>query len=260
MVSVRTEPCEKWVRGFLGGTPVVDATSPLLFWEDRFPVPGYAFDPDDVRIDLLRPSSEKPPREPFCYLPKGPVREWYDVVVGDRVVAHAAWVRDDPALEGRIVFSWQPGVLDRWLEEEEEVIEHPRDPHKRVEALVSSRRVRVAMAGIELADSRSPVLLFETDLPTRYYLPLSDVRFDALVPSDNHSRCPYKGVADGYWTLPDVAGGTDIAWSYSSPFPAVGSIAGRVAFYNELVDITLDGVPLARPVSVFSEPENRPAS
>lgn len=82
----------------------------------------------------------------------------------------------------------------------------------------------------------------------------------ALAPSTNSSRCPYKGVADRYW---DVAGHPDaknIAWSYAAPYPAVGKIAGRIAFYNELVDITADGVRLERPVSVFSSAGNRPDS
>ncbi|MBA2560588.1 MAG: DUF427 domain-containing protein [Propionibacteriales bacterium] len=169
-------------------------------------------------------------------------------------------MRDAPELSDLLIFSWQPGVLDRWLEEEEEVAGHPRDPHKRVEALASSRHVTVALNGVVLADSHEPVLLFETDLPTRYYLPRGDVNVDALSSSSNVSRCPYKGVADEYW---DVAGhpeAANAAWLYSQPFPAVEKIKGRVAFYNELVDITVDGVAQERPVSVFSSKENRPAS
>lgn len=251
---------DKWVRAFVGDTAVVDSRAPLLFYEDVFPIPTYAFGRDDVRLDLLRPAADPPPVEPFFFLPKGPAKEWYDIEVDDRVVHHAAWVRDDPALDDRIVFSWQPGALDRWMEEEEEVFGHPRDPHKRVEAIASSRHVTVALDGVELADSRRPVLLFETDLPTRYYFPREDVRFEALEPSANHSMCPYKGRAEEYWSMPGRPDTANLAWSYADPFPAVAKVAGRVAFYSELVDITLDGVPQPRPVSVFSEPENRPTS
>jgi uncharacterized protein (DUF427 family) len=181
--------------------------------------------------------------------------------VDGRLVPYAAWVRDDPALQELIIFSWQPGVLDRWLEEEEQVAGHPRDPHKRVEALPSTRHVTVALDGVELADSHQPVLLFETDLPTRYYLPADDVRLGALTSSSNRSHCPYKGAADGYWDV-DINGTRtkNIAWSYSSPFPAVDKIAGRIAFYNELVDITVDGVAQARPDSLFGKAANRPGS
>jgi uncharacterized protein (DUF427 family) len=257
---MRTELSTKWVRAFVGGTAVVDSRGPLLFFEDAFPVPGYAFAEQDVRLDLLRPTGSPPPGGPFFYLPKGPVAQWYDLEVDGRTLRHAAWRRDDPAIRDRLVLSWQPGVLDRWMEEEEEVIEHPRDPHKRVEAIASSRHVQVSFDGVELADSRSPVLLYETGLPTRYYLPRSDVRLDLLEPSGNRSRCPYKGAAGEYWSVRGYPEARHVAWSYADPLPAVAKVAGLVAFYNEMVDITLDGVPQARPVSVFSSPANRPLS
>lgn len=258
-MAMRTERSDKWVRAVVGDTTVVDSRAPLLFYEESFPVPGYAFDRGDVRTDLLRPAAGAPPREPFFFLPKGPVSQWFDLEVAGRRIPHAAWIRDDPALRDLVVLSWQPGLLDRWLEEDEEVASHPRDPHKRVEALASTRHVTVALDGVVLADSSDPVLLFETDLPTRYYLPRDDVRFEALSSSTNRSHCPYKGEADQYW---DAAGADapNVAWSYSAPLPAVGKVAGRVAFYNELVDITVDGVLQPRPVSVFSAAANRPGS
>ncbi len=254
-MSIRTEASEKWVRAFVGETCVLDSHRPLLFWEEGFPVPGYAFPAADVRTELLRPARTDPAGPPF-FLPKGPVSAWFDLDVGGVQIPHAAWVRDDPALAGLLTVSWQPGPV-RWMEEDEEVAGHPRDPHKRVEALASSRHVRVAVDGVVLADSRHPVLLFETDLPTRYYLPVEDVAPAALVATEHRSFCPYKGTADGYWNStahPELA---NLAWSYSAPFPAVTKIAGRIAFYNELVDISVDDVPVERPVSVFSAPANR---
>jgi uncharacterized protein (DUF427 family) len=259
-VPVRTEHSDKWVRAFVGDTAVVDSRAPLLFYEESFPVPAYAFARADVRMDLLRPAAGEPPREPFFFLPKGPVSHWFDLDVDGRLIPHAAWVRDDPQLEDRVVLSWLPGLIDRWQEEEEEVRGHPRDPRKRVEALASSRHVTVTLDGVVLADSSSPVLLFETDLPTRYYLPREDVRLDVLSPSSNRSHCPYKGDADSYWDALAPAEARNVAWSYSAPFPAVAKVAGRIAFYNELVDITLDGVPQPRPVSVFSAAANRPGA
>ena len=256
---MRTEPIDKWVRAFVGETAVVDSRSPLLFYEEAFPVPGYAFAATDVRADLLTPATGEPPAEPRFFLPKGPVAQWFDLEVASRRIPHAAWIRNEPDLRDLLVFSWQPGVLDRWLEEEEEVAGHPRDPHKRVEAIASSRHVTVAVEGVVLADSRTPVLLFETGLPTRYYLPREDVRFEALTASANRSLCPYKGVANTYWDfLAGPSAVENVAWSYAAPYPAVGKIADRVAFYNELVDITVDGVLQQRPVSLFSAAANRP--
>ncbi len=260
MVRVRTEPIDKWVRGYVAGTTVVDSRSPLLFWEDGFPVPAYAFARDDVRTDLLAPALDEPPTQPSFFLPQGPVAQWYDLTVEGRRVPHAAWVRDVPELRDLLVLSWQPGVLDRWTEEDEEVGGHPRDPHKRVEAIASSRHVVVELDGVRLADSTRPVLLLETGLPTRYYLPREDVVHDALEPSSSRTHCPYKGVADEYWSVRDNPRGADVVWSYSAPYAAVAKVAGRMAFYNELVDITVDGVEQPRPESEFSKKENRPTT
>lgn len=256
-MTMRTERSERWVRGFVGDTAVVDSRDPLLFWEPVFPVPAYAFPRADVRIDLLRPSERERPERSF-FGPKGPVSALYDVVVGDRVLEGAAWVRDDPAISDRIVLSWAPGVLDRWLEEDEEVFAHPRDPYKRVDAMPSSRHVQVAIGGTVVAESHSPVLLFETHLPTRYYFAPDDVRLDLLVRTRNVSACPYKGIARKYWSMPGVPDGDNVAWSYGTPMPAVRAIKGRIAFYNELVDVTVDGVLQPRPESVFSKRGNRP--
>ena len=259
-VPARTERTDKWVRAFVGDVAVVDSRAPLLFYEERFPVPAYAFAQSDVRTDLLRPSTTDPPRQPFFYLPKGPVKEWFDLEVAGRTILHAAWSRDAPELADLLILNWQPGVIDRWLEEEEEVFAHPRDPHKRVEALASSRHVVASLDGVVLGDTHQPVLLFETDLPTRFYLPRQDVNFEALSPSSNRSVCPYKGFANEYW---DVAGhpeAQNAGWSYAHPFPAVRKIKDMVAFYNELIDHTVDGVPQERPVSLFSAKANRPVS
>jgi uncharacterized protein (DUF427 family) len=257
---MRTELSDKWVRAYVDEVAVVDSREPLLFWEDHFPIPAYAFPRRDVRTDLLRESQDDPPREPAFFLPWGPVSQWYDLVVGDRTIPYAGWVRDTPELSDMLILSWQPRVLDRWLEEEETVAGHPRDPHKRVEAIASSRHVVIEVDGVRLAASRRPVLLFETDLPTRYYLPREDVHTAVLEPTSSRSLCPYKGIADQYWSVTGRPDAVDVAWSYTAPAPAVGRVAGLVAFYNEMVDITVDGVPQPRPHSVFSLKQNRPTS
>lgn len=251
---------DKWVRAFVGETAVVDTREPLLFWQEPIPVPGYAFAKQDVRTDLLRPASEKPRDREFFHLPRGPVAQAFDLVLEGRVLPYAAWTLDDPGLQDHVIFTWDPTVIDRWLEEDELVIGHPRDPYTRVEAIASTRHITVHLNGALLADTRSPVLLFETDLPTRYYIPRHDVNPDALEPSENESVCPYKGVAAEYWTAiapPEVQ---NVGWSYAEPFPAVANMKGMIAFYNELTDVTIDGEPQERPVSLFSRSGNRPGS
>ena len=142
-------------------------------------------------------------------------------------------------------FEWN---VVQWFEEDERIVGHPRNPYSRVDALRSHRHVRVEVDGITLADTSSPVLLFETGLPTRYYIDRTDVAFEHLIPSDTQTLCPYKGTTSGYWSAhAGDAVHSDVAWTYDYPLAAVAPIAGLVAFYDEKLDIVLDGVTLPRP-------------
>ena len=156
----------------------------------------------------------------------------------------------DAEHDGLLAFRW--AEMDHWFEEDEEVYTHPRDPYTRVDILASSRRVQVEVDGVTVADSTSPRLLFETGLPTRYYVPKTDVRMDLLRHTDTSTGCPYKGTAE-YWSI-DINGRAhpDIAWSYKAPFAESQKIAGLIAFYNEKVDLVVDGLRLDRPQTKFS--------
>ena len=158
-------------------------------------------------------------------------------------------------LRSLVRFDW--AAMDAWFEEDEQVFTHPRDPHHRVDILASSRHIEVVVNGVKMADSHSLRLLFETSLPTRYYLPLVDVRMDLLRPSRKATGCAYKGTAS-YWSL-EVGGDLvdDVVWTYPTPLPESVKIAGLASFYNERVDIVVDGVLQERPVTVFGP---RPAS
>jgi uncharacterized protein (DUF427 family) len=151
------------------------------------------------------------------------------------------------AIRDLVRFDWD--AMTEWLEEDEIVYTHPRDPYTRVDILPSSRHLRVEFDAIVVAETRQPRLLFETGLPTRYYLPLTDVRMDLLRPSSSRSHCPYKGTAD-YWSLETPAViSPDIAWIYRTPLPEAQKISGLVSFYNERVDIYVDDVLQERPRS-----------
>jgi uncharacterized protein (DUF427 family) len=153
-------------------------------------------------------------------------------------------------LDGYVRFDWE--ALDAWFEEDEEVFVHPRNPYTRVDALRSTRRIRVELEGVTLAESSSPVLLFETGLPTRYYLNRTDVDFTRLEPSATVSACPYKGRTSGYWSIRVAeALHEDLAWAYDFPTAGLQAVAGLIAFYNEKVDIFLDGQELPRPSTHF---------
>lgn len=233
------EPSSRWVRGVVDGVTVVDSRHQILVWEPGHKVPEYGFPREHVRLDLLEPGSD--PRAGY-YRPQTSDVTWYDLVVGERRVPGAAWAWNVPGLEDYLAVSWYPGVLDGWYEEDELVITHPRDPGNRVDVVPSSRHVVVRYGDRVLAESRRPLALFENRLPTRFYLPAEDVRWDELEPVDVVSTCPYKGTADGYWAIKGTPE-REVAWSYSDPFHQVSAIKDRIAFYNERVDLVVDGAP-----------------
>ena len=142
--------------------------------------------------------------------------------------------------------------MDHWYEEEEEVFVHPRDPYHRIDTLPSSRQVRIEIEGIVVAESSRPYLLFETGLPTRYYIPREDIQMNLLAPSEAKTVCPYKGVAS-YWSfMGDGVSYRNIVWSYEDPIPESPKIRGLLCFFNEKVDLYVDGVLQERPETPWS--------
>jgi uncharacterized protein (DUF427 family) len=245
---VRLAPNERRVRVFFGGTPVADSVKTVYLFETGH-LPVYYFPRADVRFDLLKQTDH----HTTCSR-KGEAT-YYSVVIGDRVVENAVWAYPEPIeavpeLADYVAFYWDKA--DAWFEEDDEVFVHPRDPYHRVDVLRSSRHVQVLIAGQVVADSHRPSLLFETGLPTRYYLPKLDVRQDLLTPSPTRTRCPYKGEAV-YWSAEiDGKRHEDVVWGYPTPIPEIPKIENLVSFYNEHVDIVLDGVHLERPTTKWS--------
>ncbi|MGY1741920.1 MULTISPECIES: DUF427 domain-containing protein [unclassified Blastococcus] len=233
-------PVPRRVRAVLDGRVVLDTTAARYGWEWP-PYPQFHVPREDVDAAVLVDEGADEDR------PLGRARR-YGLRSGGTVRPAAGWCYTDGPLAGHLRFEWS--ALDAWFEEDEQVFVHPRSPYARVDALRSQRRVRVELDGVVLAESSSPVLLFETGLPTRYYLPRTDVRFAHLTPSATVTSCPYKGRTTGYWSVP--GGPADVAWSYDFPLAAVQPIAGLVAFLDEAVDVVLDGVRRERPVTHFS--------
>jgi uncharacterized protein (DUF427 family) len=244
---VRVERGAKRVRAYLGGAVVVDSIAPLLVWEAPY-YPTYYFPEDDVHAQLVADGSAD------LHSPsRGDAKTLSVLAGGSRALGAAALYEDPPIdeLRGTVRFQWD--AMEAWFEEDEQVCTHPRDPYTRVDILASSRRVRVLLDGLLLADSTSPRLLFETGLPARYYLPRTHVRMDLVERSPTVTHCPYKGRADT-WSV--RVGGMlheDLAWSYPAPLPESQKVAGLIAFYNEKLDIEIDGVLQERPRTKFSE-------
>jgi uncharacterized protein (DUF427 family) len=243
---IRVEAGAKRIRAYLGGEVVADTTRPMLVWEVPY-YPAYYFPVADVRTDLLEADGG------FAHSPSRGEGRSFTVRAGSKEALGAALrYEDSPIEELRDLIRLEWDAMDAWFEEDEEVFTHPRDPYTRVDILPSSRHVRVEVDGVTIAESASPRLLFETGLPARYYLPKTHVRLDLLAPTDTVTHCPYKGQAR-YWSV--RAGESvheDLAWSYSTPLPESQKVAGLIAFFNEKVDLYVDGVRQERPSTKFS--------
>jgi uncharacterized protein (DUF427 family) len=237
------EPSPRRVRGVLNGETVVDSTDVALLHETGY-LPTWYFPRSDVRFDLLE-ATDKTTHCPF----KGDASYW-TIRVGGAVGENKVWgypqtLPETPDISDRVAFYWD--AVDHWYEEDEEVFVHPRDPYHRVDIVPSSRTVKVSLDGVVLAESSRPLAVFETGLPTRWYLPKDDLR-EPAEPAAKSTACPYKGTAS-YW---NVGGHEDIAWSYESPIPVAAALQGRVSFYDEVVDVDIDGERQERGYSPFA--------
>jgi uncharacterized protein (DUF427 family) len=243
MVQIERSP--KRVRGLVGGEYVFDTTQALLVWEGP-KYPQYYIPREAVTAKLVENGRTR--RSPS----RGEATQ-YDLEAGGRTIVDAAWAHlDSPAEELRDFVRFEFSALDAWFEEDEEIYIHPRSPYVRVDVLASSRHVVVEVDGVVVAESTQPRILFETGLPERYYLPKADVRMDLLTPSASRTGCPYKGFASYYDLTVNGKTYKDFVWWYPTTLPESQRISGLVCFYNEKVDLTVDGVRLARPHTPFS--------
>lgn len=240
------KPTHRRIRVRLGSAVVADTQrAQLLVQYGPGGLPTYFVPLADIRPDVL--VDERADEDG---------RRRWTVASGRARADGAAWTHPNPVgmfapLEGHVTFSWRQ--LE-WFEEDERALVHARDPYKRVDTLRSSRRVEVAVNGEPIANSVRPLLLFETSLPIRYYLPFEDVRRDLFVPSDLITMCPYKGTAR-YWSIRinnELV--PDIAWSYPDPIPENPKIKDLVCFFNERVDLSIDGVAQEPVETPWSKP------
>jgi uncharacterized protein (DUF427 family) len=266
--QLRYEPTAKRIRAELAGQTVVDTTGAALVWEPRRVVPSYAVPRSDVRGDLVPASIDDAagptgagfslpdvtnllvldPRVPFAvHTTEGLA---VDLEAAGQHRPAAGFLPGDPDLAGLVVLDF--AAFDAWYEEDERNVSHPRDPFHRIDVLPSSRQVRLELDGEVLADSSRPALLFETMLPTRYYLPRADVTAE-LIPSDTKTWCAYKGQAS-YFAV-TVAGRPvpDLAWTYVDPRHDAIRVRDLIAFFDERIDVIVDGKPQPRPVTPWSD-------
>src|SRR5579864_2963354 len=184
--EIRFEPTARRVRVMFGGTTIADTRAAMLMLEKRR-MAIYYFPIKDVRKDLLVPTSFK------SHHPGKGEATFFSVKVGEKLAEKAGWRYLSPErseLKDYVAFYWDK--MDAWFEEDDEVFVHPRDPYHRVDVVRSDRHVRVSLEGTVLAESTRALALFESNLPTRWYIPREDV-VAHLEDSDKITRCPYKG-------------------------------------------------------------------
>jgi uncharacterized protein (DUF427 family) len=245
---VFTIPCPKRLRVEVAGEIVADSIAALLLFESEH-LPAYYFPLADIRMELLRPSALT------THCPFKGTASYLHFEAQGRRVEDLVWRYAEPppacpAIGAYASFIWNK--VDHWYEEDEEIFVHARDPFRRVDCLPSSRRVRVEANGQLLAESWRCVFLFETGLPTRFYMPLDDVRREYLEPSRFETRCPYKGRARYYDVRVGASHFKDKVWYYPEPVHEAARIKGLVSFPAEYFDIFVDGTKQPVPITTFS--------
>ena len=251
--ELRYEPVERRVRALVDDDEVVDSSRPLLVWEPRRVVPSFAVPIQDVRGELVpAPAADELGAGPAVLHPGIPFRvhsaegESLSLRAGDATREGVAFAAADPELAGHVVLDFKG--FDRWLEEDEPLVGHARDPYHRIDMRLTSRPVRIERDGALLAQSTRAVLLWETSLPMRFYVPREDLVAEAR-PGDKRTTCAYKGHA----SYLSFDAGENLAWSYEDPLPEAAPVTGLVAFFDELVDVTFDGERRERPSTPFAK-------
>ncbi len=242
------EPSPRWIRVKFAGLFIANSRHALLHrqYGGGGKLPTYYFPRQDVTHALLKPAVENSSTSDIKY---------FDLAVNGTTLTNAAWQYTEPPpelidLKNHYCFDWDR--MDAWYEEEEQIFVHARDPYSRIDVLRSSRHVCIKLNDKTIADTHHPHLLFETGLPTRFYLPKDDVNMELLVPTDFSSQCPYKGTAR-YWSID--TGDQQLAncvWCYPEPIPECPKIKDLLCFFNEHVDIYIDGELEERPQTQWS--------
>ncbi|KAL1410670.1 hypothetical protein Q8F55_004689 [Vanrija albida] len=241
------QPSSRWVRGVLGNTAIVDSRHQLLVWEPGAKGPAYAYPLAHVRTDLLVPSTAGDEASAAYFIPKTEFVQWFDLVLGEGTIPRAAWKYAIPGLEDFIAVSWHTSVLDKWYEEDEVAWGAARD--QRIDLVPTKRHVVVKVGGAVVADTTGAIALFERGYATRFYIPAQDVRIDLLEPVELKTVCPFKGQSSYF----KVKGTEDpIAWFYPEPILSVEPIKNHVAFWNERVELIVDGEAFADSPKVWA--------
>lgn len=226
-------PFPRRVRAMFADEIVLDTDAGMLLFESGL-LPALYVPVADVRSELLT-KTEHSTHCPY----KGDASYW-SITVHDRTAENAVWGYETPIesaafIQGYMALYWNR--VDQWFDEDQEVFGHLCDPYHRVDIRPTSRPVAVTVDGITVAETTAAMVLSETGLPNRYYIPQADVRTDLFEDSDTVTHCPYKG-STRYHRLLVSDEATDVAWVYPEPFDESRRIAGHWSFDGDNVEIT----------------------
>jgi len=230
------EPLRRRMRVRFGGTWIADSEHVLLLFEPgRYPV---AYFPEtDVSPEALE-RNEHTTRHTDLGL-----TSWYTAKAGEYHAPRAAWQHIDlPPYAGelreRIAFAWR--AMDAFYEEDERILGHAADSYHRLDIRQASRNLVVRHHNRVVADTKRPMVLYESGFAPRWYVPRVDIDESALTFVEHQTFCPYKGLCS-YYDIGDARLG---AWSYREAYPEVGRISGLVSFEPDIVSVQLDGTQL----------------
>ncbi|KAF2088815.1 DUF427-domain-containing protein [Saccharata proteae CBS 121410] len=242
---VRTLKTSKRIRVLFNGTYIADTNRALYVWEHpnypQYYIPLASLPTSYHKIDRINNDAAS-----ILSLKIGDSKL-------DRILAFSEELEKGKGLqelEGMARIEFQ--AVDGWFEEDTPVFVHPKDPFKRVDILHSTRPVKVLIDGTVVAEVGSSMHLYETGLPCRYYIPQTAVKQELLRPSELRTRCPYKGEAEYYHVVIGDKTYRNLVWYYRTPTHESAAVAGLLCFYNEKVDIELDGEVLDRPRTQFA--------
>jgi uncharacterized protein (DUF427 family) len=224
------------MRVRFGGIWIADSEHVLVLFEpDRYPV---AYFPETDIIPGVLQLTEHTTRHPDL----GPT-SWYTVQAGEKTAPRGAWQHIElPSyageLKARVAFAWP--AMDAFYEEDERIVGHAADSYHRIDIRRTSRSLVVRHRDRVIADTKRPVVLYESGFAPRWYVPRADIDEPALTAVEHRTFCPYKGLCSYY----NIGDARLAAWSYPDPYPDVGRISNFVSFEPDIVSVQLDGTQL----------------
>jgi uncharacterized protein (DUF427 family) len=227
------EPLRRRMRVRFGDRWIADSEDIVLLHEPgRYPI-AY-FSRDDVEPGVLAAEAQRTEHRELG------VTAWFAVTAGERSVRRAAWCHialpgHATVLTGRIAFAWR--AMDAFYEEDDRIVGHAADPYHRIDIRSTSRHLVVRDGERVIAESRGPLVLYESGFAPRWYVPRVDVDEKALTSVDGQTFCPYKGLAS-YYTIGERV---RCAWSYVDAWPEVAAVRNLISFEPDNIDVELDG-------------------